>query len=129
MNEEQVRQIAQDVFDRNSASDQFAVATVAFHKHNGKDSPTIPFTNLSDVPVSYYGNAGRSVVINSTANLLQFSGGVLATTATDTFLYLPTCAGTPTGTPASGAGAIVYDTTANKIWVWNGTTWKYVTMT
>lgn len=129
MNEDIIRQIAQEVYDQNSTSDQFAVATTSFHKHNGQDAPKFPFTNLADVPISYYGSAGRSVVVNDTANLLQFSGGVLATTATAGFIYLPTCAGTPTGTPASGKGAIVYDTTANKIWVYNGTAWKYVTMT
>ena len=51
----------------------------------------------------------------------------LATTATDGFLYIPTCAGAPTGTPtaATGLAPIVFDTTDNKIWFYNGT-WKGV---
>ena len=128
MNEEMIRQIAQEVFDTNSAQNQFAVATTPFHKHNGQDSPSFPFRNLSDVPISYYTQKGRSLVVNSTETLLEFSGGVLATTATEGFLALPTCAGTPTGTPAIGVGAIVYDTTANKIWVWNSS-WRGVAVT
>jgi hypothetical protein len=46
----------------------------------------------------------------------------LATTATSGFLYVPTCAGTPTGTPAGFTGTvpIVFDTTNNKIYVYDG---------
>jgi hypothetical protein len=50
------------------------------------------------------------------------NGAALATSATDGFLYLPTCAGTPTGVPTSYTGrvAALFDTTANKIWVYDG---------
>ena len=47
----------------------------------------------------------------------------LATDATKGFLWLPTCAGTPTGVPSptyTGAAAFVYDTSGNKIWVYDG---------
>lgn len=49
----------------------------------------------------------------------------LATNATDGFLYIPTCAGTPTGTPTAFTGrvAMIYDTTNNKFYVYN-TAWK-----
>lgn len=49
------------------------------------------------------------------------AGGAIATNATGGFLYLPSCAGTPTGTPTTftGRNAFVYDTSANKIWVYN----------
>lgn len=53
---------------------------------------------------------------------LVIGTGALATTATDGFLHVPTCAGPPTGVPIFGA-AVVYDTTSNKMWVYNGT-WK-----
>ena len=54
------------------------------------------------------------------------AGAALATNATDGFIYVPTCAGTPTGTPTSQTGSvpIVYDTTNNKIAVYNGGAWK-----
>lgn len=53
----------------------------------------------------------------------------LATNATDGFLYLPTCAGTPTGTPTSMTGTVaaVYDTSSDKLFVYNGG-WKSVTL-
>lgn len=44
------------------------------------------------------------------------------------FLFLPTCAGTPTGTPA-GKGAIIYDTTNGILYVWDGAAWKSETLT
>jgi hypothetical protein len=59
---------------------------------------------------------GGNVVINTAA---------IATSATDGFLYIPTCAGTPSGVPTTytGRSAIVYDTSNNKLAVYNGT-WK-----
>jgi hypothetical protein len=60
-------------------------------------------------------NAGN-VLINTAA---------IATTATSGFLYIPTCAGTPTGTPTAYTGliAMVYDTTNHQFWFHDGT-WK-----
>jgi len=54
-------------------------------------------------------------------------GTVLATNATRGFAYLPTCAGAPSGVPnaETGCAAMVYDTTNNKIWFYNGA-WRGV---
>lgn len=52
----------------------------------------------------------------------------LATSATDGFLYFPTCGGTPTGTPTSitGTQAVVIDSTTNKIYTYGGGAWNAI---
>lgn len=59
-----------------------------------------------------------------------FGSAALATNATDGFLYIPTCAGTPTGAPTAftGRAAMIYDTTNNKWWIYNGS-WRGVVLT
>lgn len=54
-------------------------------------------------------------------------GGTLANAATDGYLYIPQMAGAPTGTPRNrpSSNAIVYDTTNNKLWIYNGA-WRGV---
>jgi hypothetical protein len=51
---------------------------------------------------------------------------VLATTATDGFLYIPTCAGTPTGVPTArtGVAPLVINTTNNKLYFYSGGAWR-----
>lgn len=46
----------------------------------------------------------------------------IATTATDGFLYIPSCAGTPTGVPASYTGRVpmVWDSTNKKFYIYDG---------
>lgn len=54
-----------------------------------------------------------------------YNSAALALNATTGHQYMPTCAGTPTGVPQAytGRAAFVYDTTANRIWVYNGS-WR-----
>ena len=79
--------------------------------------------------------AGGSNVTGSTATeraRIPAAGGMvvgtaaLATAATDGFLYVPTCAGTPTGTPTTqtGTAPIVVDTTNNKLYFYSGGQWR-----
>jgi hypothetical protein len=58
-----------------------------------------------------------NVVVNTAA---------IATTATDGFFYVPTCAGTPTGTPSTytGRAPVVVDTTNNKLYFYSGGAWR-----
>jgi hypothetical protein len=53
-------------------------------------------------------------------------GGNIGTTATNRFLYVPTCAGVPTGTPTAKTGyaPIVVDTTNNKLYFYSGGAWR-----
>lgn len=72
------------------------------------------------------GTAATDVLTVTTAGSVVCGGqAALATNATTGFLYIPTCAGTPSGVPASFTGkvAIVYDTSANKFMVYNAA-WK-----
>lgn len=66
-------------------------------------------------------DSNKNVVLNTAA---------LATNATDGFLYIPSCAGTPTGTPTSFTGRVplVYDSSNNKLYIYNGA-WKSTTLT
>jgi hypothetical protein len=61
---------------------------------------------------SRFGN-GASFIVGSAA---------LSTSATDGFLYIPTCAGTPTGVPTTQTGtvAMVFDTTNNRFYIYDG---------
>ncbi len=78
-------------------------------------------------------STGRTLKITY-ANLLAAIGigtGLLLTTATTGFPTMPTCNGTPTGVPAgiaAGNVAYVYDTSANKLWIYNGS-WRGVVVT
>lgn len=62
-------------------------------------------------------DANGNVVINTAA---------IATTATNGFLYVPSCAGTPTGTPTTFTGRvpIVVDTTNNKLYFYSSGQWR-----
>jgi len=63
----------------------------------------------------------------STGGVILTGPGALATNATTGFTFFPTCAGTPSGVPSSiptGGVAFVYDTTAHKIWMYDGGAWK-----
>jgi hypothetical protein len=53
---------------------------------------------------------------------VAIGSAALATNATNGFLYIPTCAGTPTGVPTAKTGrvAMVFDTTNNKLAIYDG---------
>lgn len=70
------------------------------------------------------GNAGQ------TSDLVQYrssAGTVLSRIDASGRPVLPTVAGTPTGTPA--VGTMVYDTTANKLWIYTSGGWKSAALT
>jgi hypothetical protein len=72
-----------------------------------------------------------STALSQLLTLRIGTGTAIATNATTGFLYIPTCAGTPTGVPANaanGATAMVFDTTGVKIWFYSNVAgaWKGV---
>ena len=64
--------------------------------------------------------------ITGAGNIVAGASAALATTATNGFLYVPTCAGTPTGTPTAitGMAPIVVDTANNKLYFYSGGAWR-----
>jgi hypothetical protein len=68
------------------------------------------------------GDYNARLHISPGGNVVCGRQAALATNATDGFLYVPTCAGTPSGTPTSYTGkcALVFDTSNNKLYVYDG---------
>jgi len=75
------------------------------------------------------GTAAANQVIKIDQNknvILNASGAALATNATNGFAYISTCAGTPTGVPATlptGALPMVIDSTNNKMYIYSSGSW------
>jgi hypothetical protein len=61
---------------------------------------------------------------------LVIGTAALALGATDGFLYLPSCAGTPSGTPTAQTGTVpcLIDTTGSKLWAFISGSWKSVAL-
>src|SRR5262249_53662452 len=80
------------------------------------------------------GTQAKCLNISKSGNVVVGAGaGAIATNATNGFLSITSCAGAPTGTPSaeanpSGSLPMVYDTTNNKLWVYNGSAWKGVVL-
>ena len=97
----------------------------------------VAFADVAPVMSSFIHGALQFVVGDGTASANKIAltltsaqsvvcgNAAIATNATDGFLYIPTCAGTPTGTPTTQTGRVpmVYDTTNNKFYIYNGG-WK-----
>jgi hypothetical protein len=79
--------------------------------------------------IRWYTNGVDRGRVDATGNWV-FSMAALATSATDGFMYLPSCAGAPTGVPTSYTGVVpmVIDTTNSKLYLRIGGTWKSVTL-
>lgn len=96
----------------------------------------IPVPNKGDIETASLLNRSLQVVDGVlyayTANGLTIGTTALATNATSGFLWLPSCAGAPTGSPTApytNAAACVIDTTNRRLYVRVGTTWRYVALT
>lgn len=69
-----------------------------------------------------------SFVVTPNNDVAVGPAAALATNATAGFFWLPTCAGTPTGTPTGGGlgvcRAMVWDSTNHKLYVFDNATWN-----
>lgn len=80
------------------------------------------YLGLYTVPAASTTPAQRVLISSAGSVVIGNSSSALATTATDGFLYIPTCAGAPTGVPTTHTGtvAIVFNTTGNTLHVYDG---------
>lgn len=97
--------------------------TVAYEMR--AEGAILQFGSETNHPVAFRTNDTERMRITSAGNISAGAGAV-ATTATDGFLYVPTCAGTPTGTPTTitGMAPIVVNTTNNKLYFYSGGQWR-----
>jgi hypothetical protein len=75
-------------------------------------------------------NARYPFVITKTGSVIAGNRAALTTTAVDGFLYIPTCAGPPTGVPTAQSGMVpmIFDSTNSKFYLYNAG-WKGVVVT
>jgi uncharacterized protein YjbI with pentapeptide repeats len=80
--------------------------------------------NASGAGASATGTLRLKLDLNG--NVRAGAEAAVATNATNGFLYVPTCAGTPTGTPTAvtGLAPIVINTTNNKLYFYSGGQWR-----
>lgn len=85
--------------------------------------------NYQNFPFALYANNTEAMRIDGSKNVVVGTAAI-STSATDGFLYLPTCAGSPTGvaTAYTGRSPIVVDTTNNRLYINIGGTWKYAVL-
>jgi hypothetical protein len=83
--------------------------------------PFLIVTSGGAYAIDFYTNLTLRFTVDGAGNVVVGTGA-LATNATDGFLYIPTCAGAPTGTPTAKTGRvpIVFNTTDNKLHVYDG---------
>jgi hypothetical protein len=92
---------------------------------NGSGRARIRTLNGSN-GLAFLSGASEAMRIDANLNVVAGASSALATTATNGFLYVPTCAGTPTGTPTAitGMAPIVVNTTNNKLYFYSGGAWR-----
>lgn len=106
--------------------------------YNASDAPAIFATAAENFTTSNHGTdiwinvvptgsllSKRGLTCTANGNLVVGAAAAISTSANDGFVYIPTCAGAPSGTPTTYTGkvAIIYDTTNNQLYVYNSG-WK-----
>jgi hypothetical protein len=90
------------------------------------DQTSVYIGSTTNSPVVFRTNVTERMRIDSSGNVVAGASAALATNATNGFLYVPTCAGTPTGVPTAitGMAPIVVDTTNNKLYFYSNAAWR-----
>lgn len=131
--------VSSALFTAGSATTKFKLPATALQFRNSGDTRNVATltdttiglgdttnvaTTINGTTITVQSGAGTSIIVG-TGNLVLATSGSLATNATTGFPVIPTCAGTPTG--VTGGGAMILDTTGNKVWFsYGGGTWKGV---
>jgi len=108
-------------YRQNDATNSFG-----FEMQNGTGtSRLVTISGGSAFAIQTGGNASDYLNLDGNGSVTIGSNNV-ATNATSGFLYVPTCAGVPTGTPTAKAGyaPIVVDTTNNKLYFYSSGVWR-----
>ena len=81
--------------------------------------------SISNHSVALRSNNTARTTWDTSGNLIHGTAAI-ATTATSGFLYIPACAGAPTGVPTAFAGRVplVVDSTNNKLYFYSGGAWR-----
>jgi len=101
---------------------------------NGQAVTDAASIQVTDPAVGFLNQTAGNLIFNNImakerSNVMTTAADILFPVVTDTAgqvdaFRLPALAGTPTATPtASGEGFVVWDSTNNKMYVWDGSTW------
>ena len=73
-----------------------------------------------------WNNGDLLIEARTNGTVALWKQAALSTSATDGFAYIPTCAGTPTGTPTTITWLLpmVIDSTNNKMYIYSGGAWR-----
>ncbi len=108
----------------SSGSDLVLDATDKIRLDGSASGNTYIYQEASD-KLSLFVGAQSAMIVQTIATLVNIVCGkqlAVPTTSDNGFLYIPSMAGTPTGTPSSYTGktAMIYDTSGEKLWIYNG---------
>ena len=104
---------------------------VSFTTGGGKQARVLDVVSAArTVDIAGAVNGGSPIIRASNGNLFLGQSG-LATTATEGFIQIPTCAGPPTGVPSNNASGatVVVDNVDNRLCLYVNGTWRTVQMT
>jgi hypothetical protein len=108
-------------YRQNDATNSFG-----FEMQNGTGTSRLVTISGGSAFAIQTGNNGVDYLNLDGNGSVTIGSNVVATNATNGFLYVPTCAGTPTGTPTakSGYAPIVVNTTNNKLYFYSSGVWR-----
>lgn len=104
-----------------------SVNDIARIAYNGSNYLSLGFDRINQVGTDFLLQMGGTTYFAlDTSGDIVLNNAAIATTATTGFLYVASCAGTPTGTPAGHSGRVplVVDTTNNKLYFYSNSAWR-----